>query len=151
MYKDFFFNPEDKRCIQACTFHYCPKGNYTKWLTSDQALFHVSLSVLKTKIQDISREQTRKDRAVVLHQTSLEEGFMGWICMSCLLTEPYFSEQKKSIYLIVKQKYLNTVSMRLNAFRRQFRFHQASLHSHTGKYTIIWFAHNFFIPSPMIN
>ncbi|GFW80394.1 hypothetical protein TNCV_2945261 [Trichonephila clavipes] len=41
------------------------KGRYKAWIDSDEALFHLSFTIVKTKIQYISSKKCRKDAAAL--------------------------------------------------------------------------------------
>ncbi|GFT62313.1 uncharacterized protein TNCV_4717131 [Trichonephila clavipes] len=70
------------------------KGRYKTWAASDEALFHLSFTTSKTKIQYISRKKRRKD-ADVLQKASWTSGVLVWMGMSPQgLAKTFFVEPK---------------------------------------------------------
>ncbi|GFU39927.1 hypothetical protein TNCV_2531741 [Trichonephila clavipes] len=68
------------------------KRRYKTWITVNEALFHLSSTTGKMKIQYILHEKRRKDSAV-LHIASWPPGVMIWMRMSSHgLAKPFFVE-----------------------------------------------------------
>ncbi|GFV54361.1 uncharacterized protein TNCV_4585911 [Trichonephila clavipes] len=82
------------------------KCRYKARITSDEALFHLSFTTGKTKIQYISSKKHRKD-AAVLKNAIWPSGVMVWTKMSSQgLGKPFFLEPK---FKIVAKYYQNKV------------------------------------------
>ncbi|GFV42370.1 uncharacterized protein TNCV_4311011 [Trichonephila clavipes] len=66
------------------------KDRYKAWITFDEALFHLSFTTGKMKIQYISSKKRRKD-AAVLKNASWPSGVMVWTEISSQgLIKPFF-------------------------------------------------------------
>ncbi|GFU60699.1 uncharacterized protein TNCV_2754551 [Trichonephila clavipes] len=73
------------------------KGRYKAWITSNDALLHLSFITGKTKIQYIYRKKRRKD-AAVLQNVSWPSGVMVRLGMSSQgLQNHFFVEPKAKI------------------------------------------------------
>ncbi|GFX01369.1 uncharacterized protein TNCV_4736101 [Trichonephila clavipes] len=130
----------EKRRKRSCPLYLmlC-KGRYKAWITSDEALFHLSFTTGKTKIQYIYRKKCRKN-AAVLKRASWLSGVMVWMGMSPQgLRKPFFVEPKSKInakyYYSKVLKHFIRESKRLYT-QGNFVFHQQCAPNHIAKSTI---------------
>ncbi|GFY14171.1 hypothetical protein TNCV_3613601 [Trichonephila clavipes] len=56
------------------------KGRYKAWITSVEALFHLSFTTGKMKMQYIPRKKRRKDAAVLQKKVGRQALWHGWEC-----------------------------------------------------------------------
>ncbi|GFU19384.1 uncharacterized protein TNCV_3032941 [Trichonephila clavipes] len=75
------------------------RGRCKAWITSDEALFHLSFTTDRTKIQYISSKKRNKD-APVLKNACWPSDVMVWTEMSSQdLTKPFFVEPNLQLML----------------------------------------------------
>ncbi|GFW68665.1 uncharacterized protein TNCV_530181 [Trichonephila clavipes] len=87
----------EKRRKRSLPLYLTFKGRYKEWMTSNEALFHLSSTTGETKPPCISSEKRCRD-ATVLQNAIWPSGVMVWMGMSSQgLTKPFFVEPKAKI------------------------------------------------------
>ncbi|GFU50815.1 hypothetical protein TNCV_2495191 [Trichonephila clavipes] len=93
------------------------KGRYKTWITSNEALFHLSFTTGKTRIQYISRKKRHKD-AAVLQKASWPSGIMTYITMDLeMMVGPEWDSNEGSELLE-----LSRYNLRIDEFPTKPRF-----------------------------